>query len=139
MPSVRAEAYMPEAGKPDGVCEECGPHGNRGVIVLSEAVVPCLACAGRADKVAHDKGCELIGELTASLHGAPLSSKPALSVATPKAKNTVRWWEGTPDDPWIRHVFVRVEYSDTPPSTLEAEWQQRLAATYNGRAVVGVP
>lgn len=40
---------LPDAGKPAGRCEECGPHGNGGRVELLFSVVDCLVCAWRAD------------------------------------------------------------------------------------------
>ena len=55
--------HLPEAGKPDGLCPECGPHGNLGVVTLLYSVVPCLECGYRADETALGHAHALIDAL----------------------------------------------------------------------------
>lgn len=67
MRRTRVES-MPEAGKPEGLCPECGPHGNRGTVDLSvwrRHVVPCTLCDARADKAAIRRASELLADIRA--------------------------------------------------------------------------
>jgi hypothetical protein len=47
--TASVSTILPDAGKPQGRCEECGPHGNGGRVELLFSVVDCLVCAWRAD------------------------------------------------------------------------------------------
>lgn len=93
---------LPDAGKPTGRCEECGPHGNGGRVELLYSVVDCLTCAWRADLDALHKVDDFDLELRAQ-------AQPGEKVAVTQ--------EISPIDParvWGRRVKVTCTYSATP-------------------------
>ena len=58
---------MPTAGKPDGLCEECGKHGNRGLVTLLYSMTPCYTCQSRADQAASARAKALAEDMKADL------------------------------------------------------------------------
>lgn len=97
--TASASVIMPDAGKPSGRCEECGPHGNGGRVELLFTVVDCLVCAWRADFDALRKVDELDLELRAQ-------ARPG--------ETAVLTQEISPLDPawvWGRRVKVTCTYS----------------------------
>lgn len=105
---------LPDAGKPDGRCPDCGPHGNRGLITLFFWVEPCVACEERADARAKAEVARLHDE-----------------VGSPGATFSHRI-ERVDGRPWARKVTVetRAETGASEASGALAEEDARLLRQY---------
>src|SRR5688572_31012525 len=90
---------LPEAGKPEGTCSDCGPHGNKGAVTLLYSVVPCLECHRRAEDCAQKAACILLELVLAGLHRCNFV-------------DDFSWTEvrEVPGQPWAREISVRVDY-----------------------------
>lgn len=80
---------LPDAGKPTGRCEECGPHGNGGRVELLFSVVDCNLCALRADFDALRKVDAFEAELRA---GAQAGERVAFFTQEVAPLNPARVW-----------------------------------------------
>lgn len=96
MPVKIIELRLPEAGKPAGLCSECGPHGNRGAVTLLWSVVPCLTCGVRADQRADCEGWSLRDSTSMQVVGRIIDEQVTV--------------EPHGDHPWSRRVTIRVEW-----------------------------
>ena len=101
--TASVSTILPDAGKPQGRCEECGPHGNGGRVELLFSVVDCLTCAWRADFDALRKVDDFEAELR--------------TLVQPGERIASFTQEITPLDParvWGRRVKVTCTYSAAP-------------------------
>lgn len=119
MPVRISSAYLPEAGKPAGLCPECGPHGNRGAVTLLYSVVPCITCDARATDAGIEHALGLLRELSEDLRKQG-------------ARNLLPEYAVDPVDgqPWARRVTARVEYqhapTEAPPEWYNAAFNQAV-------------
>lgn len=133
--TASVSAILPDAGKPTGRCEECGPHGNGGRVELLFSVVDCLVCAWRADFDALRRVDDFDLELRSQ-------AQPGETVVVTQ--------EISPLDParvWGRRVKVTCTYSvaptDAPPVDVspsgDLQWRGGLGVPVKVTFVGGVP
>lgn len=129
-----------EAGKPPAGerCPECGPHGNRGAVMLLWSVVHCIECGRRANVVAGAEGHRLLDEVANEIRGdgcEPLAAT-LLEVDLLDYDN---------EHPWQRRVTVTVPYrhAQKVKIDLSADTSRTQAAfdalTSGMRKAFGVP
>jgi hypothetical protein len=136
---------MPEAGKPHGLCEECGPHGNQGWVDISiwrRCIVPCIECQNRADGVAYRRAVALINELTAEIKRDNPSTVRIVDYSC-------GYDDAEREGSWVRTAYATVHYECNmgPVEALEVPtapapaWATSVAARFGGRVVtpVGAP
>lgn len=95
-------ATLPEIGKPDGRCPECGPHGNRGAVTLLWSVVPCIECSKRSEVAARVEAGRIAEALVAEIRAE--GCEPLVDDRVVEINPLVG------DHPWARHVRVVVSY-----------------------------
>jgi hypothetical protein len=92
---------LPEAGKPEGLCPECGPHGNRGAVTLLWSIVPCLECNWRAGTVSGLAATDFVATLLDEIRAE--GCDPVLAETSTEV-------EPLGEHPWARRVVVTVPY-----------------------------
>jgi hypothetical protein len=116
---------LPEAGKPEGLCPECGPHGNRGVVELLFSLVSCNACDDLATRRAMREAEAAEMQIAGELAGEGCTADDAEVSVEPLAGH-----------PGGRRVVVTVPYRHAPVVDVAAALASARAALTKMRGAV---